>query len=105
MTAASTPLVTNASRPSSGAPGAGRGWSMTPGSAGSIAAISRQLSAPREPMGEHVIRNMLAGYALVDHLVASGAIPATETCPPRSVHAMRGCSSLGRAVPAVGVHA
>ena len=38
-----------------------------------FATVNRQLSAPREPMDDRVLENMLAGYALVDALVAEGA--------------------------------
>lgn len=34
--------------------------------------INERLRSPRDPMGEDVVRNMVAGYALVDDLVARG---------------------------------
>jgi hypothetical protein len=37
-----------------------------------FARINARLRSPRDPMGEDVVRNMVAGYALVDDLVAAG---------------------------------
>lgn len=34
--------------------------------------FNQQLSAPRDPMDDDVVENMIAGYALVDDLVAAG---------------------------------
>ena len=37
-----------------------------------FAAINAQLRSPRDPMSGEVVQNMLAGYAFVDELLASG---------------------------------
>jgi Fic/DOC family protein len=42
-----------------------------------FARINEQLSPPRDPLADDVVDNMMAGYALVDRLVASGVDPFT----------------------------
>ena len=37
-----------------------------------FARINQQLSPPRDPIGDDVVQNMIAGYELVDALVAGG---------------------------------
>jgi hypothetical protein len=37
-----------------------------------FAAINARLRSPRDPMSDQVVQNMLAGYAFVDELLASG---------------------------------
>jgi prophage maintenance system killer protein len=40
-----------------------------------FARINEQLSPPRDPLADDVVRNMIAGYELVDRLAASGIDP------------------------------